>query len=297
MNKKDKTEQTSTELIVVTQLPVIEDQLLAVKESIQTRVDEAKSLVCTEDTYKQIKAVRADLNKEYAALEAKRKEIKKQILAPYEQFEQVYKECAGDLYASADRELAAKISEVESGLKAQKETDLVSYFAEYRESLGLNEEMVTIADAGIKIGLSDSRKSLREKVAAFLDRIKADLTVIDTLTHGDEVLVEYKKNGFNLTGAMLIVENRHKMIEAERERKEAARAAEEARKAAEQKVQEAAQETVFTAPVAAPVVTPVAEPKETEKPQILTCTFTVRATREMLVMLKNFLTEGGYDYE
>ena len=297
MNKKDKTEQASTELIVVTQLPVIEDQLLAVKESIQTRVDEAKSLVCTEDTYKQIKAVRADLNKEYAALEAKRKEIKKQILAPYEQFEQVYKECAGDLYASADRELAAKISEVENGLKAQKETDLVAYFAEYRESLGLNEEMVKIADAGIKIGLSDSRKSLREKADAFLDRIKADLTVIDTLTHGDEVLVEYKKNGFNLTGAMLIVENRHKMIEAERERKEAARAAEEARKAAEQKVQEAAQETVFTAPVAAPVVTPVAEPKETERPQILTCTFTVRATREMLVMLKNFLTEGGYDYE
>lgn len=297
MNKKDKTEQASTELIVVTQLPVIEDQLLAVKESIQTRVNEAKSLVCTEDTYKQIKAVRADLNKEYAALEAKRKEIKKQILAPYEQFEQVYKECAGDLYASADRELAAKISEVENGLKAQKETDLVAYFAEYRESLGLNEEMVKIADAGIKIGLSDSRKSLREKAAAFLDRIKADLTVIDTLTHGDEVLVEYKKNGFNLTGAMLIVENRHRMIEAERERKEAARAAEEARKAAEQKVQEAAQETVFTAPVAAPVVTPVAETKETEKPQILTCTFTVRATREMLVMLKNFLTEGGYDYE
>ena len=296
MNKKDKTEQASTELIVVTQLPVIEDQLLAVKESIQTRVDEAKSLVCTEDTYKQIKAVRADLNKEYAALEAKRKEIKKQILAPYEQFEKVYKECAGDLYASADKELAAKIAEVETGLKAEKETDLVSYFGEYRASLGL-DEAITLSDAGIKVGLSDSRKSLHEKAAAFLDKIKADLTVIDTLTHGDEVLVEYKKNGFNLTGAMLIVENRHKMIEAERERKESARAAEEARKAAEQKVQEAAQETVFTAPVAAPVVTPVAEPKETEKPQILTCTFTVRATREMLVMLKNFLTEGGYDYE
>ena len=298
MNKKDKNEQT-TELIVVTQLPVIEDQLLAVKESIQTRVDEAKSLVCTEDTYKQIKAVRADLNKEYAALEAKRKEIKKQILAPYEQFEKVYKECAGDLYASADKELAAKIAEVETGLKAEKQEDLDKFFMDYRSSLALRI-MVTLADSGIKVGLSDSRKSLHEKAAAFLDKINSDLMVIDTLAHGDETLVEYQKNGFNLTGAMLIVENRHKMIEAERERKEAARAAEEARKAAEQQVAAVAQEEppVFTAPVAAPVATPVVTSVEDPTAGILlTCTFTVTATREKLIELKKFLTEGGYDYE
>ena len=297
MNKKDKTEQ-SNELIVVTQLPVIEDQLLAVKESIQTRVDEAKSLVCTEETYKQIKAVRADLNKEYAALEAKRKEIKKQILAPYEQFEKVYKECAGDLYASADKELAAKISEVETGLKAEKQEDLDKFFMDYRSSLALRI-MVTLADSGIKVGLSDSRKSLHEKAAAFLDKIKADLTVIDTLTHGDETLVEYKKNGFDLTGAMLIVENRHKMMEAERARKEQQRAAEEeAKKAAAAVQQVVKEEEALAAPVAAPVAKPVASGIEINANGVLlTCTFTVTATREKLIALKQFLVEGGYQYE
>ena len=53
-------------LIIVKQLPVIEDQLAAVKESITERVNQALSLVCTEDTYKDIKKVRAELNKEYA---------------------------------------------------------------------------------------------------------------------------------------------------------------------------------------------------------------------------------------
>ena len=106
-------------LIVVKQLPVIEDQLLAVKNSIEERVATALSLVCTEETYKDIKKVRSELNKEYAELEKRRKEIKGQILAPYESFEGVYKECAGDMYAKADRELGAKIKEVEDGLKQQ----------------------------------------------------------------------------------------------------------------------------------------------------------------------------------
>ena len=144
--KKQEIKEPSTELIVVKQLPVIEDQLLAVKESIETRVNEAKSLVCTEETYKQIKTVRAELNKEYATLEAKRKEIKKQILAPYEQFEGVYKECAGDLYMSADRELAAKIKEVEDGLKAEKAADLERYFSEYLKSAQIDDRFVTLKD-------------------------------------------------------------------------------------------------------------------------------------------------------
>lgn len=299
-----KTEETSTELIVVTQLPVIEDQLQAVKQSIQTRVDEAKSLVCTEDTYKQIKAVRADLNKEYAALEAKRKEIKKQILAPYEQFEAVYKECAGDLYMSADRELAAKIAEVENGLKEQKQKDLESYFYEYLASVGIDPSFVSVDDAKIKVGLSDSRTSLRKQAKAFIDRIDNDLKVIETVENRDEVLAEYA-NDYNLSRAMLTVKNRHEAIEAERKRREEMKAAQEAAQIARAAVEEAVN-TPVTAPVAEPVIAaPVVSAVQvtavegvTAKEEIkLTCTFTVKATREKLMELKQFLTEGGYEYE
>ena len=37
-------------LIIVRQLPVIEDQLLQVKASIESRVGEVMALACTEDT-------------------------------------------------------------------------------------------------------------------------------------------------------------------------------------------------------------------------------------------------------
>lgn len=285
--KNEKAAETAgTELIVVTQLPIIEDKLLAVRESIQRRVGDAMSLVCTEETYKQIKQVRADLNKEYAALETKRKEIKKQILAPYERFEGTYKECAGDLYVQADRELASKIAEVENGLKAEKAADLLNFFNEYRASVNIPEDFVRLENAGIKVGLSDSKTGLHKQAAAFLDRIVDDLKVIDTLESRDEVLAEYA-SGYNLSGAMLTVENRHKAIEAERIRREQAEARKQEMALQAAAVAEAVKEPEIIAPVKA----------EVEQPKVLKTTFTVYGTIDQLKALKAFLTEGGYKYE
>lgn len=289
----NKTE-TNTELIVVEQLPVIKDSLLAVKTSIETRVSEALSLVCTEDTYKKIKEVRSALNKEYAELEKRRKEVKAAILRPYEDFEGVYKECAGDLYTRADRELGEKIREVENWLKEQKAADLLQYFNEYREANGISEDFVQLADAGIKVGLSDSKVSLHKQAAAFIDRISNDLRVINTQESRDELLAEYSGK-FDLSAAILTVENRHKAIEAERKRREEMEAARAAQEAAAAKVAEAVKETQeVTAPVKAP------EPVEAEKATteaVLKTTFTVYGTLTQLKALKQFLTEGGYKYE
>ena len=295
MNKSVENEQ-KTELIVVKQLPVIEDQLLKVKASIQERVDTVRSLVCNEDNYKEIKKVRSDLNKEYAALEKRRKEIKTEILKPYQQFEEVYKECAGDLYMSADKELAQKINEVETGLKQQKIDDLEKYFAEYRESIGIPAEFVAIEAAGIKVGLSDSKVSLHRQAAEFLDRISADLKVIDTLEYGDEVLAEYRGK-YNLSTAMLTVDNRHKMIEAERARREEQKAKQEAAQISAAEVIKAVEE--IPEAVQAPVKVPVAE-EVAEKPAaepMLQVSFVITGTLDQLKALKAFLIEGGYKYE
>lgn len=286
-------------LIVIKQLPVIEDQLQAVKKSIEERVELALSLVCTEETYKDIKKVRSELNKEYQELEKRRKEVKNQILKPYESFEGIYKECAGDLYARADNQLRQKINEVEDGLRKQKEEDLAKYFAEYRESLHIAEDFVSLDKAGIKIGLSDSKTALRKKASEFLDRIASDLQVIETLESGAEVMAEYRKT-YNLSGSMLIVDERHKAIEAEKARREAALAAMEARNAEEAAaaaaIREAIQQEAPPEAVSAPVQMPDPETAVSQEP-IYSTTFKVTANLEKLRALKNFLTDGGYDYE
>ena len=97
------------ELIKVVQLPVIEEQLRSMKETVDKRVEEALSLVCTEETIQTVISARAELNKEFQELEEQRKEVKKAVLSPYERFETVYKECVSDAFKRADAALKSKV--------------------------------------------------------------------------------------------------------------------------------------------------------------------------------------------
>ena len=113
---------TNQELIVVKQLPIIQEQLKQLSEEIDEKVANAKSLVCTEETVKEVKQVRADLNKEFKDLENQRKLVKEQVLEPYMQFEEVYKQYVSDKYKEADIELKNKVESVENELKSKTRT-------------------------------------------------------------------------------------------------------------------------------------------------------------------------------
>lgn len=269
-------------MIAVKQLPIIVEQLQQVKEEVAAKVDFALRLVCTEDTVKDVKKVRSELNKELAEYEASRKAVKKAILTPYEQFEVVYKDCVSDTYKKADTELKRKIDSVENELKAQKAAEVKAYYDEYLQSKGI--DFVTFESAHINVTLSASMKSLKEQAKAFIDKIADDLALIDTQEHKDEILYEYKQS-LNVSNAITMVTYRYKAIEE-------AKAREEERKAREQAAAEAAAKVEAVAP---PTVEPIAPPVEEEK--TYTLKFTVRGTMPQLKALKEFLNNGGYDYE
>lgn len=75
------------DLIIVKQLPQIEEHLKELSTEIDKKVENAKSLICTEENVKAIKQVRADLNKEFKEVEEQRKTVKEQVLKPYNDFE------------------------------------------------------------------------------------------------------------------------------------------------------------------------------------------------------------------
>lgn len=293
----------SEELIIIKQLPIIEEQLRNVRAEVESRVADALSLVCTEETYKEVKTARAALNKEYAALEARRKEVKAQVLAPYARFEDAYKENIGGLYEDADRKLGQKIREVENGLKAQKAEDLMRYFDEYRKSLHLDEDVAIFEKAHINITLNATTKSLRSAAKEYLDRVDGDLKLIDTQLDKEEILVEYRKTG-NVSDAISTVFNRHKAIEAERERMEREKAEKEAIESAVASVEAAIPDTIEKESVIAPdieITTPViiesSEEAENHEEPTYNTAFRVYGTISMLKKLKAFLKEGGYNYE
>ena len=68
------------QLAIVEQLPLIRQYFEEIHKEIAEKTTRAIELVVTEDNIKDIKKIRADLNKEYQDYEEKRKEIKRTIV-------------------------------------------------------------------------------------------------------------------------------------------------------------------------------------------------------------------------
>ena len=271
------------DLIEVRQLPVIEEQLRSVSTVIDERVKNATSLVCTEESVKTIKEIRAELNKDYKEFENKRKLVKEQVLKPYNDFESIYKECISDKFKNADIILKGKIDNVENELKAKKEQEVKDYFEEYK--IANNIDFVTYGQAKINVTLSASMKSLKEQAKQFIDKIVDDLKLIETQEHKTEILVEYKQT-LNVSQAITSVTNRFKAIEEEKKKIEQ-----------EKELQEFVVDTAKESDKYSEQIILNAPSVEERTEEILTLKFTVRGTRTKLKELKQFLESGGYDYE
>ena len=282
----------SKDLIIIKQLPQIEEHLKELSTEIDKKVENAKCLVCTEESVKTIKQVRADLNKEFKGLEEQRKTVKEQILAPYMQFEEVYKTYVSKKYKSADADLKQKIDSTENELKRQKEQEIKDYFEEYK--IANNIDFVNYEQAKINVTLTASKKSLKEQVKIFIDKIRDDLQLIETQECKEEILIEYKQN-LNVSKSIQDVANRHKLLEEEKRKQNELKnkELEEAQKQADLSIREQEIETkkaLDNFVIEAPKVEQKQEP-------ILILKFKARGTRTKLKELKKFLEDGGYDYE
>lgn len=271
------------ELIKVTQLPIITEHLVSVKDSVNASVSQALSLVCTEETIATVKATRADLSKQFQQLEALRKDVKKAVLEPYEQFEAIYKDCVADAFKRADGELKSKIDDVENTIKKRCEIDLREYFGELCAAEHL--DFIRFEQTGIKIDLASAKqktpKKLREQLKAFVSKRCDDMAMISQLPDADEIMVEYRQS-LNLNTALKAVSDRKRLRE-EMQAAQAERAAAQSWEAAVKAVAEA------TPP---PKVVPAAEKQE----NVYKCVFTVRATKTKLKKLREFLEKEGIQY-
>lgn len=210
----------SKDIIVLEQLPVIRQNLMAIKADVDARTARAASLICTEDTVKEVKKERAELNKEFTTLENERKRVKSAILKPYEDFEAVYKECVSAAYKAADETLKGKIADVENGLKAERQAAFNEYFERKRVETGI--DFVFPEQVGVKITLSGSAEGYKQAADAFFDKILSELGTIDKMNDKDEILYEYKQT-LDLGQAIAVVTNRNAALKSAEAEKSAPR--------------------------------------------------------------------------
>lgn len=276
------------DLIVIKQLPIIEEQLKKVSQEIDKEMEGIDSLVCTEESIQVLKKLRAKFNNEFKEYETQRKGIKEQIFNPYNQFESVYKIHVADKFKNTDLILKGKIDVFENEQKRKKEQEIKDYFEEYRTAN--NIDFITYEQARINVTLSASMKSLKEQAKIFIDKIVDDLKLIETQEHKAEILVEYKQT-LNVSQAITTVTNRFKAIEEEKKKEEQKVVhieMNENHEISKRSYEEL--ESVMNKPLEQPKAEQIAE-------DIFTLKFTVRGTRTKLKELKQFLENGGYDYE
>lgn len=284
------------DIIRIEQLPVIKESLMSVKSSVIERTTIAMSLAVTEENRKEIKQVRADLNKELKEYDKQLKEVKKAVMQPYEELAAVYKECVSEPYKKADEQLGKGIKEIEDRLKAEKEAEIKKYFEEYAEFSRV--DFIPFEKLGLNVTLSASVKSLKEQVAAFLDRVSEEMDSLLAMDNKEELFAEYKANGYNLANAIMTVDNRHKRIESEKARVAAAMEQKKLEEEAVKKVADAVAPRVTAPEVVSNNAT------TTQKTDTVEYCVAFKVYGKSIEHLKQFkkeferiVEEGGYTYE
>lgn len=262
-------------LMVVQQLPVIQERLITIKEEFEKISSEALALICNEDTYKIVKEKRVAITAMFNNLESDRKAIKKAILEPYENLEEVYNQCVKDIYTETKEKLDAKIAEVENGIKSGKETEARSFFDEYARACLV--DFVSFGSSGIKVTMTVSVKKLKEQAKEYIDRIVSDMALIRTQPEElqSEMMMEYK-TCLDVNNAIRTVIERKEKI-----REESGKIVDlDLNMYGDNYVEEKSEE-----PLSAPVVEPEPEKK-------YRMTFTVEGSLEQLKSLKNYIEEN-----
>ena len=274
------------QLIVVKQLPIIEERLRSASAEVDRIVSEAQALVCDEDSVKAVKAARADLNRRFTALEDQRKAVKNAVLAPYEAFEQTYKECVSNKFKAADADLKNKIDDVEKGLRDKKLLEARQYYEELCSAYGIDFVPWEKALPCLKITLSSSAKNIREQIERLLSHFTDDLHVISQQEYKDEILAEYK-GSLILNNAISHVNEIHAAMEAEAQKRAAQAPAEERAREAVERVEACSAPEVIESPAAEEATANVpAEP-------VYTTAFRVTGTLAQLKALKQYMMDNG----
>lgn len=182
-------------------------------------------LVVTEDGIKSAKEDRAKLNKLREALETKRKEVKKECMAPYTDFEGKVKE----LVALIDQPIAAidgQLKAYEEQRRAAKRADILAI---YEETVGELRSLLPFEklwqDGWYNTGVS--MKKIREAIVAAEAKAASDLEVLATVESefAEAVKIKYLEH-LDLNEALLerarLQERAKRLREYEEQRAKAA---------------------------------------------------------------------------
>lgn len=276
-------------IVKIETMAVIKQQLDEVEKIIDDKVKDipetlekikSMSFEEQEDEKADIKKYQQYLSNIQKQLEDKRKEIKKQINKPYDEFNEYYTNGVYTKLNNGINELKEVVNDIETLQKDEKKLELEEFAKQHIEFNHL-ENIIKFEDIPLNITLSASMKSLKEEILEFITKVSNDLECISSDENRDEVLYEYQQNGFNYTNAVLTIRKRHEDIQKISEQQD--------------KVEEIQQEEQKVAEKVEEIITP---PKPIiEDDEVIKIQFTVEIKKKNVSLLKQSLKELCESYE
>lgn len=169
-----------------------------IKKEVAQKLEYYKNIVYDETEIKEAKKDRASLKKFVEALENKRKEIKKQCLAPYEDFEKEEKEIVA-MFSEATSSIDSQIKNFEQARKDKKLDEIKGLFvsAEFPEWVSFEQ----IFDERW-LNVSVSIKNIETQIKNAREQIDKDLEMLRALPDFAFEAEQIYKTTFNVQKAI-----------------------------------------------------------------------------------------------
>lgn len=258
------------------------------KQEVEAKVRENDytNLVYADDQIKEAKKDRANLRKFNVAVNDKRKEVKKRVMAPYTVFEAQVKELTGIVDQA--------IENIDTQIKGYEETKrnekLEKVKEVYKEAIGDLDRTVPFEKIFQErwLNVSTTLKSIKEEISGIYEKVDADLKLInnDGSLFVFEMKEEYLKN-FDLQAAMALKqrleenEKKKAAFEAQRKREEEER---------QKRLQEESERIASAGKAAVVNADPQPEePKQVEKAKRVRLTIQITANERQFEYLNSVL--------
>ena len=275
-----------TDLSVLPQ--VIETNGEELKAWLTEKVQSYNSIVVTPETIKAAKDDKAKLTKLRTALEERRKEVKRQCMAPYEDFERKYKE----LLALIDE----PIGKIDTQIKALDEQEQQEKYNRVKDYFGccMSSSLDVPIDVNFDRILNPKWKNktikadtLEKEIWDTLCRIKADVEELNSYyansPHYTAIMNTYQQ-GYDKACALAYA---------------AALIQQEQRKQAQKAAQQPVREPEPTPPPAYEPTPepPVQEPVQPQNEPRITGVFRVTGTKQQIIALRDFMRANQIEFE
>lgn len=255
-----------------------------IKKEVAQKLEYYKNIVYDETEIKEAKKDRASLKKFVEALENKRKEIKKQCLAPYEDFEKEEKEIVA-MFSEATSSIDSQIKNFEQARKEKKLDEIKGLFvsAEFPEWVSFEQ----IFDERW-LNVSVSIKNIETQINNTRKQIEKDLEMLRALPDFAFEAEQIYKRTFNVQKAITEAKTAYELQKA-KEKYEA----EQKQALEEQKNQDEQPEPAPTFVDEQPAITETVH----EEPKRAWLSFKANLTVDDALALKEFFNSRNIEFQ